>query len=123
MFLAGSVADGFDLPKDLSDFLTDNTEKEIQQVIEGFPSGLLEEGAADLSQAAEWFLSYGRLGYLVNVATPVMRPVADGVRSYSWRRYRTRWLYGETMENVVQKALDWAAACRVDEDASAKGGA
>lgn len=123
VFLAGALADFESLPDDLSGFLEDCSTEDIQEVINGFPTELLEDADVANELAAEWLIANGRLGFLVNVATPVMERITKSARSYSWGYYRTKWLYGETMASVVQQALAWATTCRDAEDAKAKGGA
>lgn len=66
-------------------------------------------------------------GFLVQFATPVMKPhfkdgkVSGG--SYSWGYYNTGWFYGETFEEATQKALAWAASKREEEEKKAGGAA
>lgn len=59
-------------------------------------------------------------GYLVKYATPVMKPrrCSNGEwsgASFSWGYYNTAWFYGETLEETVTKALNWAESLRQQE--------
>ena len=62
----------------------------------------------------------GKLGWLVEFATPVPRDFYESGDSrgysFSWGHYRLTWFYGETFEACCQQAITWQAefikACR-----------
>lgn len=60
----------------------------------------------------------GKLGFVIQMATPVMRPYKGG-RSFSWGWYSTAWFYGETLDEALQAGLAWVAERRAAEDAKA----
>lgn len=65
-----------------------------------------EENAAEFLQVA---CDSGLLGFLVQVAHPVMEYEKSGKSaSFSWGHYNTAWVYGESMPEVVGKAIVWA---------------
>jgi hypothetical protein len=66
---------------------------------------------------AEWAVQEGRLGFAVKISTPVMRQSRPNSWSFSWGHYRTCWVYGETLEQAVQKGLEWVADRRKAEQA------
>jgi hypothetical protein len=57
-------------------------------------------------------------GFLAEVHRPVMTYRADGTCSFSWGRYRTIPLFGETIDKIVEQAIAWAKA--TDEAGFAK---
>lgn len=73
---------------------------------------------ADSDELIEALVESGKRGWLVQVATPVMRPDAIA-SSFSWGIYGTHWLYAESMEDIVAQAEAWAADCRRSERAKA----
>lgn len=76
-----------------------------------------EEARDDFNTMAYRHACYG---YLVQYATPVMKPrrCSNGEwsgASFSWGCYSTAWFYGETLEETVTKALAWAEGLRQQE--------
>jgi hypothetical protein len=122
IYMAGALAQGDNLPDDLRDFFGDEDDKTVLECFPGFPLSFREEGYATLLEyAAEWLIENYRMGYLVQVATPVMTYHKEsGASSYSWGRYRYQWVYGHTMSEVVYKAVQWAKGQRESEKEKAK---
>jgi hypothetical protein len=55
-------------------------------------------------------LDEGTLGFLVQVAHPVMNYAPDGESaSFSWGLCCTAWVYGETLAEASAKAIAWAS--------------
>lgn len=49
-------------------------------------------------------------GFLACFAKPVAKPFGDnGGYSSSWGHYRTQWLYADSISELSQKAITWAA--------------
>lgn len=49
-------------------------------------------------------------GFLACFAKPVAKPFGDnGGYSSSWGHYRTQWLYADSIPELAQKAIKWAA--------------
>lgn len=130
IYLAGALSQGDSLPPGLSDFLIEEDGTTIGEALPGLPQSFLTEDDDTCREfVAEWLIDNGRLGFMVQAATPVMTRMSPTSRHFSWGYYSTQWLYGDTMEEVVSKAVDWARERRDAEDAkaeeakNAKGGA
>ena len=104
---------------DLADFLDEADPEDFERLFPGF------EVASDDHEAFAYELfSQARFGFLVQVATPVMRPVTKSSMSYSWGNYYTRWLYAGTVDDIVSLAEAWAAERRqAERDKAAKAAA
>jgi hypothetical protein len=70
---------------------------------------------------SQWVHDSGTLGFVVEIATPVMRPLGDDACSFSWGNYYTRWFYGETLEEATKRGLVWVDERRADELKKKKG--
>ncbi len=68
----------------------------------------------DLDTFLQGLLHNAKLGFLVQVSTPVMRAAGSGF-SYSWGSYYLHWLYADTMESLIEQAEDWAEQRRQSE--------
>ena len=66
----------------------------------GFPHEML----------CEWFYEAGFYGFMVKFATPIMD---DG--TYSWGMYRTQWVYGDTVDEAMERGFKWVASQREAE--------
>lgn len=114
IFLAGAVAQGDAIPDPLLELFDEFDE--ISRCFPDVPDFAESEGDARAAaeSIADWFLMRNRLGFLVQVATPVMRK--DGKHyAYSWGRYRTCWVYGDSMDEAVKAALAWVDDVRAKE--------
>lgn len=121
IYLAGATAYASSLAQDLRHFLDDEDDKTVIQAFPGFPASLRDDEDDALELSAEWLINEQRLGFLVQVATPVMlHSKASTGCSFSWGRYTVEWVYGETMDEVVAKAIAWADKRRRAEKAKAK---
>jgi hypothetical protein len=122
IYMAGALAQAYSLPDDLRDFFGDEDDKTIRECFPGFPQILTgdEDDDVHIEFAAEWLIDNYRMGYLVQVATPVMKHHKKSGASYSWGYYSTQWVYGHTMSEVVYKAVQWAKGQRESEKEKAK---
>lgn len=119
IYLAGALAQSDSLPDDLCELLDVETDETVSEAFPGFPLSLRDDGDCFLEFAAEWLIDNRRLGFLVKVATPVMTPVkGSSSLSFSWGRYRTKWIYADTMDGVVCEAVKWADGLRESEKES-----
>jgi hypothetical protein len=115
--LGGMVAAGDSLPDPIRDLL-DEEDKTLIEIWPDLPAWVMEvlsdrtEGPEAFSQ---WAHDSGTLGFVVEIATPVMRPLGDGACSFSWGNYYTRWFYGETLEEATKRGLVWVDERRADE--------
>lgn len=131
IILAGALVDADSPADEFDNFISYGSDLEtLQRLFPDAPRYVLDEDNEDewFDLLCEWLCESGTLGYLVQFATPVMRPLTNTVRSFSWGHYNTRWEYAETLNAVVAKGLAWAAEIRAEEDkeaalSSAKGGA
>lgn len=108
-----SINDGDAMADPLLDFWNDEDEEVIDAV---FPDCIAECPCSEVWEFAEYLFSNNKLGFLAKVATPVMR-VDKTTRStqFSWGHYIVSWVYGETLEEVAEKGLAWAAKIREEE--------
>lgn len=109
----------------LDEFLSEDIER-VQELFPDMPAAVAEELEWSLGQEAddvfrEWAIEAGRLGFLLQIATPVMT-WDSGCRSstFSWGRYRTAWVYGDTLDEALAKGLEFVASRRVAEQAEAE---
>jgi len=71
-----------------------------------------------------WFEGMNLTGYLVKVRRPVMRYMRyeDGrySASFSWGHYGYTWRYGDSLEEAMSRAIEWAAEREEAEKSLAK---
>ncbi|RTL37147.1 MAG: hypothetical protein EKK53_21495 [Burkholderiales bacterium] len=95
---------------DLAEFLDEADPEDFDRLFPGF-----EADPSDHEAFAYEAAHHSRMGFLAQVATPVMRPVTKSASSYSWGNYYTRWLYADTVDDIVTQAEAWAAERRQAE--------
>ncbi|MBK1613358.1 hypothetical protein CKO44_07725 [Rubrivivax gelatinosus] len=99
--------------------------EQVQAVFPDLPPAVAEELEWSLGQEAddafrEWAVEAGRLGFLIQIATPVLTWLDDGhPESFSWSCYRTGWVYGDTLDEALAKGLEFVASRRAAEQAKA----
>lgn len=78
---------------------------------------LIDDGEyIDAEAFIEWVACQGGpLGFLVEIATPVMKPHDAHSASFSWGYFNTAWVYGETVDEAMDKGLAWVAERRAAE--------
>lgn len=103
----------FDVPSD-SDLL--NQLPGIEQFLGGGEASDIEVAA----EVAEWLYDNNFDGFLAQISTPVRTYRADGSAHMGWHLSQYSWVYGDTMEQVAERALAWIA--RRIEVWKAKGG-
>ena len=99
---------------DISDF----SDKDLKRCFPNISERLLksiEEDEGDFYDLADHCRKVNQLGFLCQIATPVMTYLGNGTNSYSWGYYRTRWVYGDTPDEALSKGLIWAKKCRRSE--------
>lgn len=116
IFLAGALAAGDAMSDDLTEFFDYEDIETVESYFGKIPDWVCLNDTNDI---CEWLSTCDRLGFLVHVATPVMSPTSNGSRSFSWGYYNSKWIYAETMDAAVEKALAWVKECRANEDAEA----
>lgn len=121
IYMAGALGQADSPSQDLRDLLEEEDDETILQAFPGFPVDVLDDPDVGIEFSAEWLIDNDRLGFLAKVATPVMTYHKESeCSSFSWGYYRTQWVYGETMDEVVAKAIAWADKQREAEKARAK---
>ncbi|MDD2319148.1 MAG: hypothetical protein PHO83_03755 [Geobacteraceae bacterium] len=119
VLLAGVLGDYY-LPPVVEDFL-----EEGWPVIEGCFGDIPSHVKADVDELEEtdalleWLLDNNKLGFLLRMATPIMRHADHGATYYSWGSYSTKWFYGETLEAALDKGFAWVAKRRELEKSAA----
>lgn len=127
VFIAGALATADTCTDDLDEFLDHEDNEVIEKCLGEIPDWVDIDGRGmDRAESVfEWLHDSGKLGFLVQFATPVMEPHGNS-RSFSWGYYNTQWIYADTIEDAVDKGLAWVETRRASEDAKAttkKGGA
>lgn len=119
LVLAGMLGtgDGEGLPE-LLDELLDGYAEQLLRCFPDLPVQLLH-AREDLEDDewrklfCEWALQHNKLGLVVQFATaPELFGMPVSTDPASPCPYRSAWLYGDSLEEVVQRGLDWDAACR-----------
>ncbi len=117
--LAGALADG--LPDDVAEFLRDEDWQTLEGCFGEIPQRVKDDVEAHDDEALpQWLQEAGKLGFVVQMATPVMTPRGNGA-SYSWGHYTTKWVYGETLETALDAGFAWVESQRSKEKAKAAG--
>lgn len=118
IFLAGAMAATDVFSDDLNEFFEEE-EKTIEECLGEIPDwvDLDERGYARSENIFEWLTNARKFGFLVQFATPVMKPTGESSRTFSWGYYSTKWIYADTIDEAIDKGLGWVAKRRADEDA------
>jgi hypothetical protein len=124
ILLAGMLNDGSDVADPLRELLEDEDDKILIDCFPDMPAAILEyRDDEDMfkEEFASWAMRANKLGFLIQFGRPVMRYSADGEHaSYSWGHYAQRWVYGDTLEEAIEKGLEWAAKREAAEKAKAR---
>lgn len=111
VWLASGAAHAIEL---LEDFLED--ENSVKECFPDIYDHLIEAvDSRDYGEAELLIKEAGKLGFLLEFATPVM----SRIPGWSWNRYHSSWVYGDTLEEALEKGFAWVAARR-SEDKSRK---
>ena len=116
--IAAMLGDGFSLAEPLQDFLDDEAEI-FDRLFPHAPHWLrrdLDAGGADAFGAFyEYAWSSGKLGFLLQIATPVMEWTSKTSSNFSWGHYATHWVYADTFDAAIEAGLAWVAERRTVE--------
>jgi hypothetical protein len=63
-----------------------------------------------LDELAQEMIARKRHGFIFQAATPVTSKHTDFGHSYSWGSYHVEWMYADTLEQMVEWCVKWAAA-------------
>jgi len=92
------------MPDALEEFIRDEDIETIERVFGPLPDYLKTElKNEEIDGVGEWLYRSGKLGFLLQIMTPVMTPTSKNSASYSWGRLTWRWVYGDTL-NAALKA-------------------
>lgn len=70
--------------------------------------------SGDYSEFLGWLLDNDRFGFLLKFATPVRDSNGN---SFSWGCYTMKWVYGDTLDEALEKGFAWVAGQREKEKA------
>jgi hypothetical protein len=118
IYLAGALTTD-SLPPVLNDLIEEDPDR-VSETFPEMPSSILEDEDSAVESVREWLVDNQLLGFMVQVATPVMTPLSADAWRYSWGYYRTQWIYAETLAEALSKATRWADECRELERERAK---
>lgn len=120
IYLAGALS-GDVLPDDLEEFFNDEDDETIEKCLGTIPEWVdVDANGYSLAESvSSWLSDENKLGFLVRVTTPVMKPLGGGIRSYSGGSFYLTWVYGETMDDALALGLAWATERRAYEDKKA----
>lgn len=123
VLLAGMVNDGDAMADPLRELLEDEDDETLQRCFPDMPAELLaERDDEDLFRESFcwWANASGKWGFAVKFARPVMTWNAAGdSSSFTWGRYNTAWLYGDTLDEVVRRGKQWGMEREKTEKAKA----
>lgn len=122
ILIAGAIAAGDVHSSDLNDFFDDEDDETIEEALGPLPEyvDLNVRGFERADNILEWLRDSGKLGFLIQFATPVMTPTSATSRSFSWGYYNTKWIYADTLDEAIDAGLKWVAGRRAAEDKKAK---
>jgi hypothetical protein len=113
IYLAGAISQVDCFPDRLRRFLEGEFEA-IDEALGEMPEYCDLEADRNLmcEMFFDWMRDTNRFGYLVQFATPVMRPTGKNSAMFSWGHYTTTWVYGDTIAEAVRKGMKWVKAQR-----------
>jgi len=120
MFLLATALTSYTMPSDLQDFFSDEGFEVIEGCfgpIDGWAREAMDSN--DREGTVEWLIETGKLGFLIEAATPIMKWNGSSA-SYSWGYYTSRWVYGDTLREAHEKVFAFAKEQREKEKRGAK---
>jgi hypothetical protein len=123
ILLAGILGD-YSFPQVVEDFFSDEDYADIEQCLGKVPKYVRQSiESHEFDAVQEWLVRGNKYGYLIRIATPIMTPTSETSASYSWGYYRTKWVYGDTLEEALEAGFSWVASMREQEKTAARGAA
>lgn len=118
LHIGGMVAGSDSMPDPLRDLL-DEDDETLTMVFPGLPDWV-KEAMSDRDEGPDafhqWVHDSGALGFVVQFATPLMRDLdSPGCGTFSWGSYYTHWVYGDTLEQAIERGLAWVDERRARE--------
>lgn len=97
-------------PSDFSEFIEELKDDEWPEFLEQFPflKNCIEQDYPSDDLVCE-FAMRDLNGFVFRAGTPVPKNIGkDGSFSFSWGHYTYKWLYAETMNDVIAKSVAFA---------------
>lgn len=123
IFIGGVIAETFDGSLSFMNYL-DSGDHDFLGCIPGIPDQLvadLLEHEDDFEDAygrfIDWAKMSGKLGFALKFSTPVMTPLGDGSYAFTWSKTRSKWVYGDSFEEAIERGFEWVAQERKNEGA------
>ena len=116
IYIPGALGEGI-IAEALSDFFIDQSIDEIESVLGDLPYYFKDEfGDAESSYQQDLIIDFlqsnEKNGFIANFTTPIMRPHGSSGTSYYWGRYTAKWIYGDTMEDLLNAGFQWVDSVR-----------
>ena len=113
--LLSSFSDRGRIPYELFDFLINCDRDDFNTLFPEFDDDddlwmSFRDAAATKCGFPEWFYEAGFYGFMVKFATPIMN-----CGTYSWGMYVTQWVYGDTVDEAMERGFKWVASQREAE--------
>ena len=97
----------------LNDFFVEEEIEAYTDLLEALPeqhrAQFQDYATFDADDLAEALWSHQAWGFIVRAATPIRQYDNPNRYSWSWGAFYTKWIYAETLEGAVGKAIEWAA--------------
>lgn len=119
--LGAMTIDPRSMPDHLKELMTESSFDDIEQLF-GMPKAQAEQIVDDcgdeflVEAIIEHLHEQQRLGFLVQITTPIMTKHERG-RSGSWGFRCSKWVYSKTFGEAVAEGLKFVAEQRAEEDA------
>lgn len=70
-------------------------------------AGLEPPESEDKVDVFQRFYHAGKLGFLIQFATPIPKNITETGHSFSWGCFTQKWIYADTYEEACQQATQW----------------
>jgi len=115
ILLAGILAD-YSLPDPARNFFENEEIETIEECFGKLPDYVKEATEEeDIEVITEWLSDSGKYGFLMKIATPIMKPTGPKSATYSWGYYTAKWIYADTLDAVMNKGFAWVRKRREKE--------
>lgn len=104
IYIATAMVD-YELPEDLEQVLSDETIDVLAKLF-GIDESVFGP-EPNTEYVTQILIDYRKFGFLVQAATPVRKYVTEHSWRGGWGGYYTKWLYAETLEEVMAMAMEW----------------
>lgn len=120
MTLLASACDYTSPSEILVEFIENEDWEILTECFGDIPEAIKEDWESAYNESLfEWLFENHKLGFLLQFATPSMSNVTKRGEhycgSYSWGHYLTKWLYADSLEDVMEKGFSWVESVRERE--------